>query len=75
MLLLSSFVKSKEVFAIINTANQYHVRPSDVLALDDEYTALCLDEACMYIQMKVNDGDKPQFEKHYKSFRDMYKDL
>ena len=53
----------------------YHTRPSVLLCVEDEYTAYCLDEACAYILIRVEKGDKPKFERRYASFREMYSDL
>lgn len=50
----------------------YSKLPSDLLGIEDEYTGFCLNEACMYIQVKMNNGENPRFHKHYKSFADLY---
>lgn len=66
-------------------ARLYHIRPSEILKVQDEYTAYCLDQACAYITGMIQDGEKPNFNalkkttqqsvKHYDSLRDMYEDL
>mgnify|MGYP007032335912 CR=1 FL=1 len=56
-------------------SNMYRCRPSKLLAIEEDYAAYCLDEACMYVQMQIDDGKKPMFVKQYKSFTDVYKDL
>lgn len=61
-------------------ANIYRCRPSTLLELSG-YEAYCFDEACAYIRMKMEDGEKPQFvnnkvkNKHFKSASEMYKAL
>jgi len=50
------------------------------MAIDDEYTAFCFDEACLYIEGKIKDGEKPIFKieseyiekPHYKTASQMY---
>ena len=42
------------------------------MGTEDEYTAYCLDSACAYIINRIEQGDEPQFRKHYNSFKDMY---
>ncbi len=65
-------------------SKKFKVRPSEILEIDDTYTAYCFDEACIYILSKVEDGEKPNFKKfnkqevkakNYKSASEMYKDL
>lgn len=51
----------------------------------DEYTAFCFDEACTYIQLQMQDDNKPYFRKideeiksetkHFKSASDLYKSM
>ena len=43
-----------------------HSRPSKILGIDDEYTAYCLDEACALIISKIDDDEKPKFDKKEK---------
>lgn len=51
----------------------YNKTPSELLGVEDEYTAFCLNEACMYIQVKMDAGESPRFRTHYKSFADLYR--
>lgn len=53
----------------------YRKTPSELLAIEDEYTGYCLNEACAYIQAKIDSGDSPKFRVKYKSFTDMYKSI
>lgn len=60
----------------------YCCRPSEILSIDDEYTAYCFDEACMLIRAKLENREKPQYkvfkdeeEMHFGSFSEMYKTI
>ena len=68
------------ILNVLGMANIYRCRPSTLLELSG-YEAYCFDEACAYIRMKMEDGEKPQFvndkvkNKHFKSASEMYKAL
>lgn len=51
----------------------YKKLPSELIGIEDEYTAFCLNEACMLIQVKIENGESPQFRAKYKSFADLYR--
>lgn len=36
-----------------------HCRPSDLMEIEDAYTAFCFDEACAYILSELKDGKTP----------------
>ena len=36
-----------------------HIRPSDLIGIDDVYTAFCFDEACAFIIKNLKDGLEP----------------
>lgn len=36
-----------------------HTRPSELLDIQDAYTAFCFDEACAFIISKIKDGEEP----------------
>lgn len=61
-------------------SKQYSCRPSQILGLEDSYTAFCFDEACCEIIAHLQNDEKPNYkinkeqEKEYKSFKDFYKD-
>lgn len=57
---------------LISTANTFGCRPSELMNVEDQYTAYCLDSTCAYIINKIEQGEEPQFRKHYTSFKDMY---
>lgn len=59
-------------------SRQYNCLPSEILGIKDSYTAFCFNEACSYIQLRLNNGDKPIYEqkverKEYSSFEEFYK--
>ena len=37
-----------------------HTKPSDILGIEDAYTAFCFDEACAYILKRIQDGEEPK---------------
>lgn len=53
-------------------AQQYNARPSELMALEDPYTAFCLDEACAYILRRLKEGESPIYRKQAKSFHEIY---
>lgn len=58
----------------MGTAQRYKVRPSELMGIEDPYTAFCLDEACALIAVKLDNGEEITFVTKYKSFSDIYKD-
>lgn len=36
-------------------AKEYQTRPSQILAIDEEYTAYCFDEVCLFIEAEATD--------------------
>ena len=60
---------------LINMSNLYRCRPSDLLHIEEEYAAWCLDEACLFVKMKIDEGEEPVFKKKYTSFSSIYGDL
>ena len=51
----------------------YSKTPSELIGLEDSYTSYCLNEACAFIQGKMQEGEMPSFAQQYKSFTDLYK--
>lgn len=47
----------------------YKCKPSEIIHLEDEYTAFCFDEACMFISLKMQGGETPTFHKEEKQDR------
>lgn len=73
------FVSSGEVLRLLGTYKMLgvHCRPSEMLGIEDAYTAFCFDEACALILTKMQDGEEPvikeQEVKHYSKPSDFYK--
>jgi hypothetical protein len=59
-------VQSREILNTIATARTFKVRPSELLAIDEEYTAYCFDEACAYIIAQMEDKKTPHFKEDEK---------
>lgn len=66
---------------VLGVSRYYRERPSRLMAIQDEYTAYCFDEACAVIQYKREVdkveprfwGDAPAEIKHYSTPSEMYK--
>nr|DAL32593.1 MAG TPA_asm: hypothetical protein [Caudoviricetes sp.] len=56
----------------MGVAQRYKRTPSEILGIDDPYTAYCLDEACALIAAKLDNKEEIYFPKEYTSFSDMY---
>lgn len=72
-MLFIRFVESKEILRILQLSKAYDKLPSEVMRIDDEYTAFCFDEACEEITYRLGKGEQPVFRSQYKSFSDFYK--
>lgn len=72
---LNPFVKSNQIIRVINMYEIYKTKPSDLLGIDDPYTAFCFDEACAYIVAQIKDGKEPIFKRKYKSMSEMYQEI
>ena len=73
-------MQSRKVTSVIAQAKLYNIRPSEVLFIEDEYTAYCFDEACALIRIKLENGEEPIFrdietKKHYSSYSELIKDV
>jgi len=73
-------VASSRIINVLGLARMYHARPSTFLCIEDEYTAFCFDEACGYIQLKLDNKEEPIFrnpkgeiegKEHYSSFSEL----
>lgn len=51
----------------------YGCRPSELVGIEEPYEAFCLDEACAYIRIRMEEDETPKFKKRYSSFKDLYK--
>ena len=59
-------------------STMYHKTPSELLRIEEDYTAFCLDEACIFIRLKMEDAENPQkpnFKEKATSFSDFYEQL
>jgi hypothetical protein len=78
---LNPFVSSSEILRLIGVYKtlDMHCRPSELLEIEDAYTAFCFDEAFAYILRELQDGKKPvakiqnDTKKSYKKPSDFYK--
>lgn len=75
------FVASNEILRLLGMYKMLdmHCRPSELLEINDAYTAFCFDEACSYILGKIRQGEEPvpktkgEQPKAYKKPSDYYK--
>ncbi|MCD3254339.1 hypothetical protein [Clostridium botulinum] len=42
-------------------SQQYKKMPSEIIQIEDEYTAYCFDEACSYMLTQLQKEEPPQF--------------
>lgn len=75
---------SNRIESIITQSKLYRCRPSDIIDVDDAYTAFCFNEACAAIIVHLQNGDKPHYVKSesseekpktYTKFSDYVKDI
>lgn len=52
---------------ILNQSKRYNRLPSEILRIDDEYTAFCFDEACDYIITQLEQEKKPVWREQRKT--------
>lgn len=59
--ILNPFIRSGEVLRFLGVCGtfDFNVRPSEVMGIEDGYTAYCFDEACAFIVNEIRDGKKP----------------
>lgn len=48
---------------MIQLSKLYQIRPSKIVGIEDTYVAYCFDEACAYIQIRIDNEEKPVFNK------------
>lgn len=79
----SPFIVSEGIVRFVRFCDHYKEckLPSEIIDIEDEYTAYCFDEAIAYITMELLKGKTPNFrkidqntgeEKHYRSFSSLY---
>lgn len=60
----------------------YSCLPSEVVGVEDSYTAFCFNEACSYIFLRLKKGDEMKrggkgklSKEKYRSFSELYRDV
>lgn len=48
---------------MVQLSKLYQIRPSKIVGIEDTYVAYCFDEACAYIQIRIDNEEKPAFNK------------
>ena len=48
-------------------SKQYNCLPSEILGIEDDYTAFCFNEACMNIIIHLESGEKPRYIENKKN--------
>ena len=48
---------------MIQLSKLYQIQPSKIAGIEDTYIAYCFDEACAYIQIRIDNEEKPVFDK------------
>lgn len=65
-------------------SRQFHKLPSEILRIEDEYTAFCFDEACSDIISHLMNGDEPTYvklgmskesSKHYSTMSEFFNQI
>ena len=46
---LNPFVNNPQIVDVICMAEQYKKRPSEIVFIDEEYSAFCFDQVCLYL--------------------------
>lgn len=74
-------MQDRRIESVLQIAKKFNRLPSEILHIDDEYTAFCFDEACCQILIHLENGEKPTYierkkeePKEYKGFTDFYKE-
>ena len=63
-----AFVGSENFFRVLQVCEQTGRAMSEILGLDDGYTAFCLDEAAVFARMRLKSGDRPVCRQGARSF-------
>ena len=57
---MTAFVSSSDMlFSLLAVSKRYCVRPSVVAGVENSYDAYCLDEACTYAMLLIEEGRTP----------------
>lgn len=46
---------------MLSLSQRYKRLPSEILGIEDTYTAFCFNEACDYLMTEIEKGNKPTF--------------
>lgn len=76
-------MKSHRIQSVLLMSKRYGRPPSQLLGIEDEYTAFCFDEACCSFMTRLEEGENPQYEllggkeedNHYSDFMSLYKKI
>lgn len=60
------FVRSRSLNRILNLSAAQGKDPSEIMGIEDEYTAFCFNEACTYIVTQIKNGNELHYEKKKK---------
>ena len=69
---------------MIAIAKEFGCLPSQVMSIDDEYTAYCFNEACMNVLTRLKNNETPHYvtleqgkenQQSYHNFSDFYKNI
>lgn len=55
----NTFVSSENFIRIVSVAKANNSRVSEMLRIEDGYTAFCIDEAAAFVMAKLMSGEKP----------------
>lgn len=63
--------------SVLAQSQRFGMLPSQIMRIDDEYTAYCFDEACALIMSKLDNKEEIRFEgenagKSFSNFSDFY---
>lgn len=77
-MLYNPFVNSRGILNFLAVCNKYKCAlPSQLMGLQDEYTAYCFNEACAQIMYRLEKGEEPTFRTkdttHYTRPSELYK--
>lgn len=60
------------MYDLLTMAEAYRQKPSELLAVEDPYTAFCFDEACLYIRSRMQAGEQPQRKTKVSTMKEFY---
>lgn len=69
---MNPFVESKSIMPLLAMVKRYKKLPSEIMFIEDDYTAYCFNEACAFILGELEAGKEIHFSTKYKSFSQLY---